>query len=99
MFSTFLSLRSARLPSVTVAGIVVRTVKIALDDPMHMQPPRVGVDLRHRAVPQDVERVRAIKRTLGQGGGPGLGVERLLLVHDEVRALSVATHPTNRNSG
>ncbi len=54
-----------------------------------------SIDLRHRAVPAHVERVGRRHRGLGQRGEPGLGVERLLLVDDHVRALSVATHPAS----
>ena len=57
-----------------------------------MQPPRGRVDVRNRAVPSHVERVRGRHGALGQSGKPGLGVQRLLLVHDEVRSLSVAIH-------
>ena len=72
-----------------------RKVQLPFDGPMQVQPPRLGIDLRHRAVPPYVEGVRGGQRTLGQRREPGLGVERLLRVHDEVRALSVGTHPAN----
>jgi hypothetical protein len=72
-----------------------REVQLALDEPVHAQSPRGGVDLRHRTVPTHVERVGGRQRTLGQDGARGLGVERLLLVHDQIGALAVATpaHP------
>src|SRR5205814_10018083 len=70
-------------------------VQLPLHQPTHVQPPRGGVDLRNRGVPAHVERVRGGHRTLGQGGGPGLSVERLVLVHHQVRALSIATHATS----
>jgi hypothetical protein len=72
-----------------------REVQFALDEPTNAQPPRGGVDLRHRTVPAHVERVCGGQRTLGQGGARRLCVERLLLVHDQIRALAVAAHATS----
>ena len=69
----------------------------ALDQPVHPQPPRGRVKLRNRPVPAHVERVRGGQRPFGQRRGPGLDVERLLLVDDHVGALAVAGHrPTLR---
>ena len=73
-------------------------VQLPFDDPMHVQPPRGGVDLRHRSVPPHVKRVRGGQRTLRQRSEPSLGVERLLLVHDQIPALSIATHATSVRS-
>jgi hypothetical protein len=73
-------------------------LQLALHEPVHAQAPAGRVDLRHRPVPADVERVRRRHRTLGQGGEPGLGVERLLSVDDQVGALSVASHGTSVRS-
>jgi hypothetical protein len=67
-------------------------IQLPLDEPMHVQPPRLRDDLRHRGVPPHVERLRGGHRTLGQGGSSSLGVERLLLMHHHIRALSVASH-------
>src|SRR3712207_7320887 len=39
------------------------------------------------------------QRTLGQRGEPCLGVERRLLVHDQIRPLAVATHATTLRVG
>ena len=75
-----------------------RKIQLPLDKPVHLQPRGRAIDLRHRGVPPHVEHVRGGQRTLGQGGEPGLGVERLLLVHDHVRALSVAAHTTSVRS-
>jgi hypothetical protein len=69
-----------------------REVELALDEPVHVQPPRGRVDVRNRAVRSHVERFRGRHGALDQSGKPGLGVERLLLVHDEVRSLSEAIH-------
>jgi hypothetical protein len=74
---------------------VKRELQLPLDEAVHPQPPRGGVELRHRAVRPHVERIHGRHGTLGQGGEPGLGVERLLLVDDQVRALAVATHATS----
>jgi hypothetical protein len=73
-------------------------LQLTLDDSVHAQSPRAGIDLRHRAVRPHVERVRGGHRALGERGEPGLGVERLHFVHDHVRALSVATHGEKRTS-
>ena len=56
------------------------------------QPPSRRIDLRHLAVAAHVERVRGGHRRLGQGGGAGLGVERIVLVHDQVGTLAVGSH-------
>jgi hypothetical protein len=72
-----------------------REVELALDEPVDAQPPRGGIDLWHGAVPPYVERVSGGQRTLGQRGEPGLGIERLVLVHDQIHALSVPTHATS----
>jgi hypothetical protein len=69
-----------------------RQVELPVHEPVDTQPPRGRVDPRHRPVPAHVERVGAGQRTLGQRGEPGLGIERLVLVDDQVSALSVATH-------
>ena len=66
--------------------------------PCTLQVPRGRVDLRHRAVPAHVERVGGGQRALGQRRQTGLGIERLALVHDQVRALSVAIHAPSLRS-
>jgi hypothetical protein len=72
-----------------------RELERALDGAVDAQAPGGGVDLRHVAVPAHVEGVGGGQCALGQRGEPGLGVERLLLVHDEVGALSVPIHGRN----
>ena len=68
-------------------------VQLPLDEPHRTRSRHASGSISGTArVPAHVERVRGGQRTLRQGGGPGLGVERLLLVHDQVAALSVATH-------
>ena len=62
-------------------------VQLALDGAVHVQAPCGGVDLGYRAVAAHVEGVGRGDRTLGQRGEPGLGVERLALVHDEIERL------------
>jgi hypothetical protein len=69
-----------------------REVELPLDEPVDVQPPRGRIDLRHRAVPAHVERVGGGQRPLGQRGEPGLGIERLVFVDDQIRALAIATH-------
>ena len=70
-------------------------LQLPLHSALHAQSPRRGVDLRHRAVPAHIKRIRGSQRALHQRSEPGLSVERLLLVHDQVHTLSVATHPTS----
>jgi hypothetical protein len=72
-----------------------RKIQLPLDEPIHVQPPRLGVDLRHRGVRAHVEAICGGHRTLGQRGRPSLGVERLLLVYHHITALAVATHTTS----
>ena len=69
-----------------------REVELALDEPVDPQPPALRLELRDRAVPADVERVGRGHGPFRQRREPGLGVERLLLVHDQVGALPVAAH-------
>ena len=71
-----------------------RQLELALHEPVDAQAPRGGVDLRDRPVPPDVERVGRGQRGLGQRGGAGLDVERLVFVDDQIRPLAVATHTT-----
>jgi hypothetical protein len=69
-----------------------REVQLALHEAVDAQAPGLGVDLRDRPVAAHVERVVGGQRALGQGGRPRLGVERRLLVDDQLRPLSVVTH-------
>ena len=76
-----------------IVELAEREVQLAPHETVHPQPPHGRVDLRHRAVRPHVERVAGGQRTLVEGSARGLGVERLVLVHDEVRALPVAALP------
>jgi hypothetical protein len=76
-----------------------RELQLALDEPVHAQAPRDRVDLRHGAVPTHVERVGRRQRTLRQRRPRALGVERIVLVHDQIRTLAVAAQARSRRVG
>src|SRR5205823_505242 len=69
-------------------------LKLPLDEPVHPQVPRRAITPRYRAVSAHIERVHGGQRPLGQGSEIRLGVERVLLVHDEICALSVPAQAT-----
>jgi hypothetical protein len=51
---------------------------------VHPQPLARAGGAGHRGLAPHIERVRGGHGPLGQGGQPGLGVQRLPLVHDQV---------------
>ncbi len=69
-----------------------RQRQLPLDQPVHPQAPGARVKLRHGAVAAHVERVGRRDRGLVERAEVRLGVEGLLLVDDEARALAVAAH-------
>jgi hypothetical protein len=66
--------------------------QLALDLSVDPQSPPIGVEFRDLAVTAYVERIRRGHGPLAQRTQASLGVERLVLMHDQVIAFSVATH-------